>query len=216
MQVYTVNCCLINVIHVVDLHKSWNRHMKLHSNKTVVCPKCDKVCERQDRFYSHYRGIHAKGYTVKCGEHYQRPGTHARHQDSCSKCKSIIAMEQEHWAEKESLSLSPVQRWKMSRKWRWKMHKKHCKTLKREYSVKSKALWTWRKISRDKPCFSFYYLLKITLVKIWSNLSMDTGYKFSVITYSENCIFLIVKPNVQEPNLADSGSFMECIHLLRV
>ena len=79
--------------------KSLSRHQELHSNSTVVCSECDKVCESQDRYYSHYHGTHGKGYTAKCGKHYQWPATHARHQNSCDKCIEIIAKEQ---AEKES------------------------------------------------------------------------------------------------------------------
>ena len=79
--------------------KSLSRHQELHSNKTVVCSVCEKVWELRDRHYSHYHGIHGKGYTVKCGKHYQWPASHARHKESCDQCIEIIAKEQ---AEKES------------------------------------------------------------------------------------------------------------------
>ena len=74
--------------------KSLSRHQELHSNKTVVCSQCDKVCASQDRYYSHYRGAHGKGYTAKCGKHYQWPAARAHHQENCDKCMEIIAEEQ--------------------------------------------------------------------------------------------------------------------------
>ena len=74
--------------------KSLSRHQELHSNKTVVCSQCDKVCASQDRYYSHYRGAHGKGYTAKCGKHYEWPAARARHQENCDACTDIIAKEQ--------------------------------------------------------------------------------------------------------------------------
>ena len=73
--------------------ESLGQHQEIHSNKTFVCSVCNKVCETQDRYYSHYRGAHGKGCTAKCGKHYQWPAAWARHQDSCDDCKEIIKKE---------------------------------------------------------------------------------------------------------------------------
>ena len=52
------------------------------------------MCATQDRYYSHYRGAHGKGYTARCGKYCQWPASRARHHEKCDTCIEIIAREE--------------------------------------------------------------------------------------------------------------------------
>ena len=68
--------------------KSLTRHMKVHEDSTVTCPMCDKTCSTPEQLYTHYRGVHGKGYDTPCREHSQWPAHRAHHQKACTKCKN--------------------------------------------------------------------------------------------------------------------------------
>ena len=69
-------------------NKSLTGHMKVHEDSTVPCSMCDKTCSTPEQLYTHYRGVHGKGYDTPCREHYQWPARCACHQKDCTKCKN--------------------------------------------------------------------------------------------------------------------------------
>ena len=74
--------------------KSLKRHKVIHTDFCQRCTKCDKTFNTPDRYYTHFRGEHGRGYDTKCGINYKWPAQRARHHESCDKCLAIIAEEE--------------------------------------------------------------------------------------------------------------------------
>ena len=58
-------------------NKSLTRHKKVHDDNPVMCSMCDKTCQTPEQMYTHFRGVHGKGYRAPCGELYQWPAARA-------------------------------------------------------------------------------------------------------------------------------------------
>ena len=69
------------------------RLKRLHDDNTHACEHCEKVCEMPEWLYTHVWGKHGKGYNTKCGKNFPWSASKHRHQDSCTKCQSILEVE---------------------------------------------------------------------------------------------------------------------------